>query len=313
MKLTHRFQYLALLSALGLQACSDPKSADTEGSTTALTTTDNGTTAAGSTTGTNPTGTNPTDSGATDSGTTASGTTGPGPTTGEVSDPALYEQCKTTNDVTAMLAEAQCNCLVASGSFPDLDSCLAEFGTTPEEADCVCMIYAKNPETKEILDCISGPQLTYADCITKAGCDDQEALQMCSEAYFNVSLGCPEPTMAVNNQIGFECLGETPFMCGSGEQFPDYYQCDFNKDCMDGSDEVGCPGTFMCMNGATIPEEYKCDTFLDCCEGDPDCRDMSDEAGCPVFMCKNGDVIPEAYKCDGEQDCEDGSDEESCS
>ncbi len=301
MKLTHRFQYLALLSALGLPACTDPKSDDTDASSTMtpLTTTDNGTTAALPTTGGDPT----------DGGT--SGTTGPEPTTGEDIDPALYDQCKDSDVDAAKLAETQCMCLVAADIFPDQDSCLAELGTSPEEADCSCMVYAKHPETKAVLDCVGPAQKTYADCIAQAGCDDA-ATQACNSAYFDVVIECPEPAEGLNNQISVECLGETPFMCGSGEQVPESYKCDFESDCMDGSDEVGCDNAFMCMNGSVIMLDYKCDGFLDCCEGDPECRDMSDEDGCPVFMCTNGEVVPEQFKCNGDQDCEDGSDEENC-
>lgn len=303
MKLPARYHhYLALLSTLGLPACPGSNGDDTGGaSTTTLTTTDAGTT-----------GVVPTTGDPTDSGTTASGTTGPEPTTGEVGDPAVYEQCKANNADTAKLFEAQCTCLVASGGFPDVASCVAEIGISPEEADCTCMVYARHPETKAVLDCLGPPVKTFLECYTKAGCEDVDAQELCVDAYVSVILECPANGEDVNNEVSFECLGETPFMCGSGEQVPESHKCDFSPDCRDGSDEVGCPGTFMCMNGSSIPEEYKCDGFLDCCEGDPECRDMSDEAGCPVFMCMNGDVVPESAKCDGAQDCEDGSDEVDC-
>jgi len=81
---------------------------------------------------------------------------------------------------------------------------------------------------------------------------------------------------------------------------------------MDGSDELGCENAVMCMNGSSIPIDLKCEGNLNCCGEQPDCRDMSDEAGCPVFMCMDGQTIPAKFKCDGADDCKDGSDEEDC-
>jgi hypothetical protein len=78
MTLTYRHTYLALLSTLGLPACTAPKGGDTDGSTatTATTTTD---------------GADPTDV----------GTNGPEPTTSGVGDSEVYEHCK-ANDVDAV-------------------------------------------------------------------------------------------------------------------------------------------------------------------------------------------------------------------
>ena len=317
MRLNHRIIRVALTSAFvssTLAACGDDKGEDTSGSTGMAT-------GPGQTTTTNPSGTTSDDptTGPDTSGTTGpdptEGTTGPEPTsgtTGEPGDPAIYELCKANDADQATLVEAQCKCQVEAGDYPDLASCVADSDTMPEAQDCTCMVYAQNPETKATLECVSAPQKAFIDCLMKAGCADQPALEKCYEAYFTVVIECPSTSDAVNNQVSIECLGETPFMCGSGEQIPEFAKCDFSIDCMDGSDEKDCENAFMCMNGTLIPLEFKCDGFLDCCEGDPECRDMSDEAGCPVFMCMNGDTIPEQFKCNGFPECMDESDEVGC-
>jgi len=49
------------------------------------------------------------------------------------------------------------------------------------------------------------------------------------------------------------------------------------------------------------------------CDGEADCPDASDEAGCETFDCGPGDEpIPGSWVCDGEADCLDGSDEADC-
>lgn len=60
------------------------------------------------------------------------------------------------------------------------------------------------------------------------------------------------------------------------------------------------------------------------CDGDEDCSDKSDEAGCvnvtsrqstcsaKMFHCADGHCIQGHWRCDGEDDCPDGSDEQGC-
>ncbi|KAL3120703.1 hypothetical protein niasHT_007995 [Heterodera trifolii] len=56
------------------------------------------------------------------------------------------------------------------------------------------------------------------------------------------------------------------------------------------------------------------------CDGEPDCRDRSDELNCPAkrlcepneFKCKNSRCVQKMWLCDGDDDCGDGSDEKSC-
>lgn len=180
------------------------------------------------------------------------------------------------------------------------------------------------PEYRSYYVCMS-------KCVNSGSCEDLYDM-VCNDSdalYVQCSVSCPRPTWTCANgeeiDLYSHCDGEADcvdgsdeegcpadqvFTCDSGETVPADYRCDDYEDCADGSDEAGCPppATFTCSSGETVLEYLRCD-------GEADCADGSDEAGCPhedEFTCGSGETVPADWVCDAEPDCQDGSDEAGC-
>ncbi|XP_061549229.1 low-density lipoprotein receptor-related protein 8-like isoform X3 [Phycodurus eques] len=124
--------------------------------------------------------------------------------------------------------------------------------------------------------------------------------------------------------------GPNQLRCNNSECVPLMWSCDGDPDCADGSDEgpERCGGgdglhlanrraactaqEFRCANGECVRLSWKCD-------GDPDCKDKSDESDCPLltcrpdeFQCGDGSCIHGTKQCNKVNDCPDHSDESGC-
>ena len=128
-------------------------------------------------------------------------------------------------------------------------------------------------------------------CSCRDGASLNQDLQTCSAADQDWS-----PVSGARCAAGeLECVTAGGLECISSQ-----YQCDGQKDCLDGSDE----GDQCETNRTCTPEDFQCEDGSQCisarwrCDGDSDCEDGSDEVHCPgcsdnKFLCGiSQDCIP---------------------
>lgn len=168
-------------------------------------------------------------------------------------------------------------------------------------------------------------------CDGDRDCSDGSDEEDCNSTT-TTTLATPSTPVTVNF-----CRGEMDlFHCDNARCVPANWKCDGSDDCLDGSDEVGCPPSpspvttttpasatkvkdnchgskFRCPDGKCIWLSWACD-------GTDDCLGGADEEGCnhrcPLehhFRCLvSGECLDRSRVCDGDRDCSDGSDEQNC-
>ncbi|KAJ8675255.1 hypothetical protein QAD02_011041 [Eretmocerus hayati] len=143
---------------------------------------------------------------------------------------------------------------------------------------------------------------------------------ICVSGTAGVRCSCPQSLVLADNmkdcRVAPTC-GADHFTCltskssDSKDCIPQTWKCDGQRDCADGSDEIGCPPCnrdlyFECHNGQCIDNSWVCDGTQQCSNGE-------DEVNCcrpGQFRCTTtGVCISAAALCDGWDNCADGSDE----
>lgn len=229
----------AVTAGLGLAACGGGDNGSGSGASESMSTTMAASTTSDTTTGESTTSQpTSTDASATDASATDANTASP--TTGDVGG-EIKEDCDATSAALAQVLLHTCGCAVEEGTYPDVQTCLTDFGEGPEAQElrmCECEQVAADPSNASSEACWRSSYEAFLACITPLNCSEKEAIDTCSEALFTDDCGVLSKKTAV--QIGLQCYGNKPFMCESGETVLEAWICDGLDDCMDGSDEKNC-------------------------------------------------------------------------
>ena len=149
--------------------------------------------------------------------------------------------------------------------------------------------------------------------------------------------GTDEEDCSTNTTSNPNCPAPWFYQCESASRncILDFWRCDGDDDCGDGSDERNC--SFTTTVAPVTACEYHCAegrgcvSFAQLCDGVQDCRDGSDEEGCGGgfttttsawttapscsqfdYRCDDGSCIALRFTCDGVMDCPGGDDELGC-
>ncbi|KPM03977.1 low-density liporeceptor-related 2-like protein 1 [Sarcoptes scabiei] len=205
---------------------------------------------------------------------------------------------------------------------------------------CLCPVGYRidlMPDGNEKCSCNGTASNDYDECKNSSSYSNRSSKKKskCSDEHCH-PIECDQGEKMCSENSEIEALdehhqcGPRQFRCrSSGLCIQDFYICDHEMECDDGSDEdyqlcqsffPKCNETdqFQCRNYRCIYRKKVCD-FVD------DCLDGSDEINCLYnsttknntcqsneFRCDNDDCIPKSQRCDGKPHCLDKSDEFDC-
>ncbi|XP_063881494.1 prolow-density lipoprotein receptor-related protein 1-like isoform X4 [Scylla paramamosain] len=230
-------------------------------------------------------------------------------------------------------AQVQCRCSPGRTLLADGRRCAVRVANcTDDQFECsvgFCIPYTYSCDG--VQECPDGSDEDEQHCMTRT----------CRENYFSCGNGpcvpkesvCDRRANCPNFRDESDCdCNEDEFRCHtSGFCINAGLRCDFDPDCLDASDEMGCEKTncsTYVLDGFNSSELINCANTTHCihpkwlCDGANDCWDNSDELNCtsitePVessscpngtFQCKNGRCVAVIFVCNGENDCQDEED-----